>query len=41
MTASPDEIAPPAPSQPYCAKRPVGESCTPSVEELPAFVDVP
>jgi hypothetical protein len=41
MTARPDEIAPPVPSQPYCAKRPVAESCTPSVEELPAFVVVP
>jgi hypothetical protein len=34
-------IAPPEPLQPYSEKTPKLGSCTPSVEELPAFVVVP
>ena len=41
MTARPGEIAPPEPLQPYWANTPVGLSCTPSVEELPALSVVP
>jgi hypothetical protein len=34
-------MSPPEPSQPYSAEIGIAESCTPSVEELPAFVVLP